>query len=313
MTDWSKLHDALLRQDDFSRLFFDSESMTLKEKEETLKTFVLSAHSELTGIVDAINYKEHRLGSHPVDTQKILYKSVDVYRYILAILNLWDVSGSAFTTALAQKDDFLHYRHRLSQKKWAGQPVVLFDMDDVLAEFRASFCAYATQETGAFIDPESDEYYNTKEFKRLGIKGEHYFKSFIDLHGFLLLERNQKYYDFLKQLQEMGHWVQIVTSRPASNLTAFYDTYSWLARHGIEADGVTFTSEKFIWLSDQEYFSGGDYFAVDDSAKHAAEYAKHGVVVLVPEKSYNKEVIGLPNVTYVSDALDPMKFVPVRR
>lgn len=306
MNDWSHLDAALRQQEKFSDLFFEAEKLSPKEKEEMLKTFVLSMHAELTGIVDAVNYKDHRRLTNPVDIQKILYKSVDTYRYVLAILNLWGISGSTFSTALQQKDAFLHYRHRLSHKKWSGQPVALFDMDDVLAEFRKSFCAYATHQSGHFIDPESDEYYNTREFKRLGLNGDVYFKNFIDSHGFLLLERNEKYCKFLKDLQERGYWIQIVTARSETNLTAFYDTYSWLSTHGIDADGVAFTPEKFVWLSEQKYYSNGKYFAVDDSAKHAAEYAKHGVNVVVPEKPYNKEVKGLNNVWYVDREVDPL-------
>lgn len=34
---------------------------------------------------------------------------------------------------------------------------------------------------------------------------------------------------------------------------------------------------------------------------HAAEYVNHSVKVLVPEKSYNKEVRGINNVIYVPD------------
>lgn len=308
---WANLPDALLRQADFSSLFFDASSLSSKQKEELLKTFVLSMHTETTGICEAVNYKEHRLSSKPADTQKILYKSVDAYRYILAILNLWGINASSFEMALAQKDDFLHYRHQLSQRKWTEQPVVLFDMDDVLAEFRKSFCAYATQESGHFIDPESDEYYNTREFKKIGLNGEGYFKNFIDNHGFLLLERNEKYFSLLKHLKTSGYWIQIVTARPESNLTAFYDTYSWLARHDVPADAVAFTSEKFAWLTEQPYFSSGKYFAVDDSAKHAAEYAKHGVTVMVPEKPYNKEVKNTNNVVYVPNGADPKNFIPV--
>ena len=310
-TNWACLPDALLRQADFSSLFFDASSLSSKQKEELLKTFVLSMHTETTGICEAVDYKEHRLSSKPADTQKILYKSVDAYRYILAILNLWGISASSFEMALAQKDDFLHYRHQLSQRKWTGQPIALFDMDDVLAEFRSSFCAFASDESGHFIDPESDEYYSTREFKRLGINGDGYFKSFIDNHGFLLLQRNEEYCSLLKHLKANGYWIQIVTARPESNLTAFYDTYSWLSRHDIDADAIAFTPEKFVWLSEQQYFTAGKYFAIDDSAKHAAEYAKHGVKVMVPEKPYNAEVKNVHNVIYVPRGSDPINFVPV--
>lgn len=309
MTDWSQLNDALRLQKQFSDIFFNSDSLSDKQKEEMLKTFALAMHSEVTGIVEGVNYKDHRATKKAVDVQKILYKSVDAYRYILAILNLWGISSTTFETALAQKDDFLHYRHKLSQKKWDGQPVVLFDMDDVLAEFRKSFCGWVTSTTGHFLDPDSKEYYNTDVLKKAGLNNETLFKSFIDSHGFLLLERNEAYSGLLRHLKSLGFWVQIVTARPETNLTAFYDTYSWLARHGIDADGVAFTSEKFVFLTDQPYYSSGRYFAVDDSPKHAAEYAKHGVGVVVPEKTYNQEVSGLSGVLYVPRDQEPKSFV----
>ena len=308
-TDWKNLLDALQRQADFSSLFFNSQDLTLAQKQELLKTFVLSLHSEATGIVEAANYKDHRMLPDSLDAQKVLYKSVDAYRYILAILNLCGISGSTFATALSQKDDFLHMRHKLSGRKWSGQPVVLFDMDDVLAEFRRSFCSWVTESTGHFLDPASKEYYNTDVLKKAGLNNEALFKGFIDSHGFLLLERNEAYCSLLHNLKSRGFWVQIVTARPDSNLTAFYDTYSWLSRNNIDVDAVAFTPEKFVFLSDQPYYSGGRYFAVDDSAKHAAEYAKHGVRVVVPEKTYNKEVAGLDRVLYVPQNCDPIDFV----
>jgi len=309
MNDWSKLHEALGRQKAFSDIFFDPEKLDDWQKQELLKTFVLALHAEASGIVEGVNYKDHRGVKHPVDVQKILYKSVDAYRYILAMLNLWGIGASTFEAALSQKDDFLHYRHELSTKKWAGQPVALFDMDDVLAEFRSSFCGWVTETTGCFLDPKSKQYYATEELKKSGLNNEVLFKTFIDTHGFLLLERNEKYTGLLRHLKDRGYWIQIVTARPASNLTAFYDTYSWLSRHDIAADGVTFTPEKYVWLTDQPYYSTGKYFAVDDSAKHAAEYAKHGVPVIVPEKTYNAEVEGMKNVVYVPEGSDPISFV----
>lgn len=310
MINWSDLSQALSRQREFSDIFFDAGGMSPAEKREMLKTFILSLHAETTGLVESVNYKEHRLEPETFDIQKLLYKSVDTYRYILAILNLFSITEEEFSMALAEKDDFLHYRHELLKNKWSGQPVAVFDVDDVIANFRKSFCAWSTEKCGSFIDPESDEYYSTREFKRLGIKGEAYFKEFVDSHGFLSLSRDETYCGLLNHLRDQGYWIQILTSRPASNLTCFYDTYSWLARNDIRADGVAFSAEKFSWLSTQQYFNDGRYFAIDDSAKHAAEYAKHRVNVVVPEKSYNQEVRGVKYVTYVPRHEDPRNFIP---
>ena len=305
---WENLLDALRRQAEFSSLFFDDKILSLSQKQEMLKTFVLSLHSESTGIVESTNYKNHRLLPDSIDSQKVLYKSVDAYRYILAILNLCGISGEQFVNALTQKDEFLHYRHKLSQKKWNGEPIVLFDMDDVLAEFRQSFCEFVTKDSGIYVDPESPEYYNVATFKKHGLSNEYYFRTFIDSHGFLGLLPNNSYCETLKKLKEAGCWIQIVTARPEKNLTCFYDTYSWLYRNDIPADSIAFAPEKFAWLADQKFYSSAKFFAVDDSAKHSAEYAKHGVPVIVPQKSYNSEVSTLDNIFYVRQGEDPLKY-----
>lgn len=306
--DWANLPEALLRQEDFSSLFFDKSALDLKQKQEILKTFVLSLHSEATGVCEAINYKDHRRLPDSVDTQQILYKSADAYRYILAILNLWGLSANEFSSALSQKDDYLHYRHDLSKKNWQGEPIVLFDLDDVLAEFRVEFCDFVTKDSGVVISPDSNEYYNVSKFKQHNLSNEHYFKTFINSHGFLRLKPNKFYVDFLHKLKELGFWIQILTARPEKDLTCFYDTYSWLHRHGIPADGVAFAPEKFVWAASQNFYSKVEFFAVDDSPKHAAEYVKHGVSVIVPQKPYNNEVARLNRVCYIPEGIDPYKF-----
>lgn len=314
MTDWSHLSEALFRQEKFSRLFFKHNELTQRQKEDVLKTFVLSLHAEATSIAEGVNYKDHHLTGHPVDVKKILYESVDAYRYILAILNLWDIPASEFAEALEQKDDFLHLRHSMQQVAWSGQPIVLFDLDDVLAEFRQSFCAYCSSRTGTFFDPNSHEYYNVSEFRSLGLNSESYFRDFVDGHGFRDLALNPTYMRLLRHLKEReGFWIQVVTSRPASNPTALYDTYSWLLRNQVPVDAVAFTPEKMVWLTDQPFYSTGNYFAVDDSAKHVAEYAKHGVPCLVPARSYNREVNGLQKVFYVQPEADPIKYFDLLR
>lgn len=310
-TDWSNLSEALQRQAEFSSLFFDKSSLQLKQQQEILKSFVLSLHAEATGIVEAANYKDHRLLPDSVDSQKVLYKSVDAYRYILAILNLCDVDSSTFTNALSQKDDFLHFRHKLSQKSWAGQPIVFFDLDDVLATFRDNFCEHVEKLTNVKIDTHSNEYYNISTLKAHGISNDEMFKTFIKNHGFLTLGVDQKYLDLLFHLKREGFWIQIVTARPSEELTCFYDTYSWLHRNGIDVDGVTFTPEKFKWVSEQNFYTSAKFFAVDDSSKHAMEYAKHNVTVMVPQKSYNQDVATIKNVVYVPVGEDPRKYIPV--
>jgi hypothetical protein len=307
MNDWNNTTSAAALQKKFSDLFFQPKNMTSEEKQQMMKTFVVSLHGEVSDLGSAINYKDHRLTEKPVNHEAILFKTVDAYRYLLAILNLWEISGEEFTRALTQKDDFLHYRHTLENNKWEGQDVVLFDMDDVLAEFRSAFCEFATIHTGIVIDPNTPEYYNTTAFRENNIDSEEVFREFVRSRLFASLKPNKSFVDVFNDLKSKGFWMQILTARPADSLFCYYDTFDWLARHGIEADSVAFSAEKFRWLSDQEFYGKTNVFAIDDSAKHASEYAKHGIDVIVPSTSYNKEVRGRKNVLYIDDHADIVK------
>ena len=55
-----------------------------------------------------------------------------------------------------------------------------------------------------------------------------------------------------------------------------------------------------IWAAKSKYYDSNSIFcAVDDSPKHSREYAKHGIKVITPKKSYNSELNNVDNVWVV--------------
>ena len=103
-------------------------------------------------------------------------------------------------------------------------------------------------------------------------------------------------------MREKGYWIHILTARPEDNLQCMYDTYEWLESNGVPFDNIDFSSEKFRWCANSEYYDSGLIkFAIDDSPKHAREYSSHGIKCLVPEKTYNQDVWNIENIsTYKS-------------
>ena len=101
------LVNALNTQRQFSDLFFCPKNLSEKEKEEITKTFVLSLHTAASDLVSAVNYKDHRQAQQEVNHAKIIYKSVDIFRYMLATLNLWEINPDDFVEACEVKDNFL--------------------------------------------------------------------------------------------------------------------------------------------------------------------------------------------------------------
>jgi 5'(3')-deoxyribonucleotidase len=97
--------------------------------------------------------------------------------------------------------------------------------------------------------------------------------------------------EFLTNLKKKGYWIHLLTARPKENKKIFYDTFYWLKEHCIPFDDIDFSPEKFRWCAKSKYYDkGGIYYAIDDSPKHATEYAKHGIRVKVPVKSYNTDI-----------------------
>lgn len=294
----STLMNMFKSQNEFSELFFDKGQLTDEEKEELTKSFALALHSEASGLVDSVNFKDHRLTRKAIDKNKLLFKSIDAFRYMLAIQNLWDFTPEEFIDAFNNKDLFLNMRHQFEANPWKeGQPVVLFDIDDVLNEFRDTFTQWLHDERNVYVDPDSTEYYSSKEVKAAGLSPEGTFQEFIAEGGLMTIAKNQRMINVANRLYEKGVFVQLITARPADNLKCKYDTYSWVHEAGIKCSHIDFSPEKYRWLLTQDYYHSDVVLcAIDDSAKHSAEYEKHGIDVLSPRTSYNRELDNIAGV-----------------
>jgi hypothetical protein len=164
-------------------------------------------------------------------------------------------------------------------------------MDDVIVDFRVGFANWLHRTYGLNVDVESEEYYFITALQKVDINPEEVFSRFVAESGFAKLEPNNDAIAFMKKLKDMGYWIQILTARPEEDLRCMYDTYQWLDKHDITYDDVGFSTEKFRWCAKSEYYDKKAIaFAIDDSPKHAEEYAKHGIRVKVPVKSYNKNI-----------------------
>ena len=219
-------------------------------------------------------------------------------RYVLAILNLNNINCDDFLKAFDDKDNYLACLDK-NQSSWDHKkPVIIVDIDDVLAEFRCDFAAWLTRTYEIEVDVESEEYYFITALANIGINPEEVFENFIKDDGFRNLRVVPGAKLALETLQNQGYWIQLLTARPGDNLRCFYDTYSWLIKNEIPFDALDFSSEKFRWCAKSIYYDKGAIsFAIDDSPKHSLEYAKHGVPVFSPKLPYNVELEGKDLIT----------------
>lgn len=296
------LDDILKRQRQFSDLFFNSKTFSDAEREQMTKSFALELHSEVSDLVSSINFKGHRSDRKMPDRTKVLYEGIDVLRYLMAIMNVWEVSAAEIEDAFNDKDAYLHFRQTLSQRRWDGRPVAILDVDDVLADFRRSFFNWLADTRGVAISHDCPEYYAASAAAELGQNTEQLFRDFIAERQLRVIPTTPNAVDFTKALREKGYWIQLLTARPADNPLCLFDTARWLTNSGIEFDDVAFSGEKFRWIA-QSQFPNQVAFCVDDSPKHAAEFASHGLKTFSPTQPYNRALFKQEGVFMVENLL----------
>jgi hypothetical protein len=284
-------------QDQFSELFQKKDDLSLEERERLTQEFSLALHSEVSSLISEINFKNHHHDRKQVVENSILFEGVDVFRYLLAILNLWGFSAEDFSQAFDDKENYLQVKYVKNAQKWKGQPVILVDADDVIVEFRKGYSEYLNAMEGIDVDVNSKEYYFTNGIPKDRYNPEQLFQDFIDQRRLRDLEPITPTIQAINDLYDQGYWIQILTARPDWNKTCQYDTYTWLENSGLKFHKIDFSPEKMIWAANSEYYDSESIVcAIDDSSKHTMEYAKHGIKVASPVTPYNEELRGVENV-----------------
>ena len=288
------IKNMLSRQGNYNNQVIGHHSELTDEKiAHHTQQLALCAHSEISALVGATQYKHHHDYYEPkADRLTVLYETVDVVRYMMAILNIWGIQASEFEEAFNSKDVYLNYHKKMHEKQWDGkQPVIIVDIDDVLADFRTGFANWLETKMGIPVDVNTKEYYFITALSKSKHNSEAVFQMFLDQGGFSQIGIIQNNLKIIKVLKAMGCWIHLLTARPEEELQCLYDTYGWLNKYDIPADRISFSTEKFRWCAKSDYYDAGKImFAIDDAPKHATEYAKHGMTCFVPQRPYNKHL-----------------------
>lgn len=287
--DIKTINELMAMQKEFSDRNYDNDALSDKDKQEILKTICLSLHSETNNIALSSNFKYFDTNKeHSIDTDNLIYHAVDAMRYVFATLNLYDITPEELNRAYLEKDITLNTSAEL-QDSSKDQKVVVVDIDDVICEFRSYFNSWLYKTYNILVCKNSTSYYSSKEVLQAGLSPELVFERFIkdnELCNIPVIEKTKK---MLYDLKAKGVYIQLLTSRPSQNLRCKYQTFQWLKENNIPYDNIGFAPEKYLWLAKKEYYiEGRVLFAVDDSAKHAMEYATHDIKCFVPKTSYNE-------------------------
>jgi len=275
------------QQKEYTKNLYSTEGMSLPAKNELLKTYCLSLHNEITNIINCSDFKEK---NNSIDKDNLLYYSIDIMRYVFAINNLYDISHEEIKNAYKQRNITLNTKLELKEPD-KNDKIVVVDIDDVICKFRETFAVWIKKEYCINVDIDNKSYYFSTEIQDKGLSPENIFHEFVQQDGFLSLPVIEKSKEILYELKKNNYYIQLLTSRPGENQKCINQTFTWLKNNEIIFDNIAFTAEKYLWIAKKDWFINQQLkFAIDDSPKHAMEYASHGIKCYMPITSYNLSV-----------------------
>jgi len=213
---------------------------------DRMSHLTLLAYSESCDMMAMLGYKTHH-PFHKPQWGNALYEWVDQFKYMMAVAAVAGFTADEIERAFTDKSIAVEQRLDRDRQELVAQPVVVFDIDGVLCEFKDLSDRDITD--GAFLDVTPDEMMCA----------------------------------FTHTVQAWGVKIVLVTSRKDYRWRRVAsDTEIWLRNHGVACDRLVFAYDKAEAVSGFNVLC-----AVEDSAKHALAYAQAGIdtILIDPDRS----------------------------
>lgn len=269
-----------------------------------MKQYLLGAVSEVDEILREINWKIHRRG-HPMDRTNLARELADLTKYTLS---LWQWSG--FTM-----EEFLQYTHDKSlelEDQWQqdflnepdpGQPVILFDLDGTVGDYRTAFYKWLQVNHRKALPPDMGEHMAMEI--DLGLPYAQYaeYKEEFEANGgYGLLDVYPDAWEALVALCAAGVYLAAYTARPAQRYSRIWsDSWRWLESRGLAAfvKELRIGQEARVARACELKAAGHMVLLLDDDPSTAIRAAAAGIEVVMRDQPYN---IGVehPNITRVT-------------
>lgn len=290
------------RQAKFNKLL-GNEAKTLKEREVLTKEFILHLITEAVEVLNEVNWKMHRKKQYdkynPVNEYNLKEELIDVWKYLLSIMQFWNITPEQFIEEFHRKSDVVEQRYNqekilnlIKEKKIIG-----IDIDGVLADYPKSFINFAEKETGIKFNIKGYDI-SEKIGKIIGVEKAKKIKEKYRISGqkrFIpVIENSQKALKILSKKYK----IVLLSARPIKQYKRIFpDTIEWLKKNNFNYDAI-------LWDEKKEEKVIKEFpnmkFMVEDVKENANKIAKKGYKVYLINKTYNRGKVE-KNVTRVKN------------
>lgn len=201
-------------------------------------------HSEIDELVRCANWKVHQQ-TKPASKATATLEMVDVFKFLLTLMAIHDISADAFVAAFMDKSRVVARRVAVERMRHAATcgrlpPLLVCDLDGVV-------CARDTALL-AFIHAQTRTAYDSTGAVKAAV-GQHGYErlkdAFYEAGGFKTAMVVEAAANSLRYAKAKDVTILIVTARDIKRFpTIEVDTYRWLDDNNIPADAVLFAAEK---------------------------------------------------------------------
>ncbi len=281
------------RQKKFNKIV-NGTPKTIEEKQDLTKEFILHLISEATEVLNEINWKTHREkvynDNNPIKKSNLFEECIDVFKYLLSIVQFWDMTPEQFVEEFNKKSDVVEQKYKQEKQLnlLKDKKIIAVDLDGVLVDYPNCLFKFVKKEKNiTILQKHKDKNVNETILHYLSEKELKEIKRKYRLCGIKKRLKSMKgAKEFTKRFSKNGYKIIILSSRPYKEYPIiFSDTLKWLKKNNIKYDAVLFDEKK-----EEKIINKFPYmkFMVEDDGEIALKIAKKGYKVFLIDNVYNK-------------------------
>lgn len=254
---------------------------------EWMEVYILGLMSECGQLLEAMRWKKHRLQSIEEFGPNVPDELADLTKYVLSMWQLIGYSPREMLEQVYRKGLLLDVLFTQEFETELKKDVVIFDVDNVLADTQSALARYFQLENfdmtrlrssihlDLAVSQPFDEYRELKNrFEQQG--------------GYAHLEALYDLGELFLALQEQNYSIVCYTARPVNNFKRIrQDTFNWFYDQGVKPDIIKFGREERISWAATLIRKGHRVVLMDDDPSIAVRAEINQVPIIVPYRDYN--------------------------
>lgn len=261
------------------------------DKQKQTNETVLCLIKEATEILDETNWKSHKLNKKNILQNNIIEESIDTFKYLLNILQIWGFDHNQFYDEFERKSIVVSQKWEQEKllKFSNKENIAILDIDGIIFPWPEVFLEFCKEPIflGANITSSPKDLFEFE--KRFDLKKQLELKDAYRKSGIKATAQVVNgAVEFTHKLKQLGYTIILVTARPYKKYQRIYaDTLQHLNSHNVKFDAI-------IWEEDKEKYLIENFpnakFIVEDDSKNAIKLYEAGFKVYLKNTIYNKKV-----------------------